>query len=139
MSAVLSADQKKRLDQLVIQMRGPIVMVEDPEIASELQLSEKQRAEQADTVKHYQKGLAWLQGRYGRKQIGGLRVGETLEDRKKELGAMFVVIRAIERERDADLLVGLTPEQLRLWRKIQGKPFPIAWPPTSVSDSPFEK
>ena len=38
-----------------------------------------------------------------------------------------------------DLLVGLTPEQLAQWHKIQGKPFPIAWPPTSVSDSPFDK
>jgi hypothetical protein len=60
-----------------------------------------------------------------------------LEDRKKEVDALFVVIRAIEKERDADLLVELTPDQVALWSTIQGKLFPIAWPPTSAFDFPF--
>ena len=67
-------------------------------------------------------------------------MNETLEDRQKEVEALFVVIHAIEKERDAnDLLLELTPDQLASWRKIQGTPFPIAWTPTSAMDFPFEE
>jgi hypothetical protein len=141
LSAALSAIQRQRLDELLTQMRGPIAILDNPAISSKLRLSERQRAEMQDTVKHYEAGLGWLRARYGRQQISGLHVNETLEDRQKEVEALFVVIHAIEKGRDADLLVGLrlTPDQLASWRKIQGKPFPIAWTPTSVSDFPFEE
>ncbi len=140
LSATLSANHRQRLDELLTQMRGPIAILENPAISSKLPLSERrQRAEMQDTVKHYEAGLGWLRARYGRQQISGLHVNETLEDRQKEVEALFVVIHAIEKERDADLLVGLTPDQLASWRKIQGKPFPISWTPTSVSDFPFEE
>jgi hypothetical protein len=118
-------------------MRGPIALLDDPAILSKLQLSEKQRAEMGETVKHYEAGLKWLRGRYGRQQISGIHKNETQEDRQNELEALFVVIRAIEKERDADLLLEITPEQLALWSTIKGRLFPIAWPPTSVSDFPF--
>ena len=135
--AILSANQRQRLTELLIQMRGPIALLDDPAILSKLQLSEKQRAEMGETVKHYEAGLKWLRGRYGRQQISGIHKNETQEDRQKELEALFVVIRAIEKERDADLLLEITPEQLALWSTIKGRLFPIAWPPTSVSDFPF--
>jgi hypothetical protein len=138
LSVTLFATQKQRLDELLAQMRGPIAILENPAVASRLQLSEKQRAEMQDTIKHYEAGLGWLRARYGRQQISGLHVNETLEARQKEVEALFVVIHAIEKERDADLLVGLTPDQLASWRNIQGSPFPISWPPTVVSDSHFE-
>jgi hypothetical protein len=138
LSATLSLDQTQRLNELLTQMRGPIAVLDVPAISSKLQLSEKQRAEMADTVKHYEAGLGWLRARYGRQQISGLHksTNETWEDRQKELEALFTVICAIEKERDADLLVELTPDQLASWSTIQGRLFPIAWPPTSVSDSP---
>jgi hypothetical protein len=139
LSVALSTIQRQRLDELLTQMRGPIAILENPAISSKLQLSERQRAEMQDTVKHYEAGLGWLRARYGRQQISGLHVNETMADRQKEVEALFVVIHAIEKERDADLLVGLTPDQLASWRKIQGKPFPIAWTPTSVSCCPFEE
>jgi hypothetical protein len=135
--AILSVNQRQRLTELLIQMRGPIALLDAPPISSKLQLGEKQRAGLGDTVKHYEKGLGWLRARYGRQQISGLSKNETLEDRKKEVDALFVVIRAIEKERDADLLVELTPDQVALWSTIQGKLFPIAWPPTSAFDFPF--
>ena len=139
LSATLSANQRQRLDELLTQMRGPIAVLDVPAISSKLQLSEKQRTEMADTVKHYEAGLGWLRARYGRQQISGLHksTNETPEDRQKELEALFTVIRAIEKERDANLLMELTPDQLESWSTIQGRLFPIAWPPTSVSDSPF--
>ncbi len=139
LSATLSASQKQRLGELVIQMRGPIAIVDDLAVSSKLQLSDKQKTSMKETVKDYGEELKWLQGRYGRQQISGLHKDETREDRQKELEALFVVIRAIEKERDADLLLELTSDQLALWQEIQGKPLPIAWPPTSVSDSPFDE
>jgi hypothetical protein len=141
LSATLSVDQRQRLSELLAQMRGPVDILNNPAISSKLQLSEKQRAEMADTVKHYEAGLGWLRARYGRQQISGLHksTNETLEDRQKELEALHTVIRAIEKERDADLLLELTPDQLASWSAIQGRLFPIAWPQTSVSDSFFRE
>jgi hypothetical protein len=136
LAATLSLNQRQRLDELLTQMVGPMAILENAPIASRLGLSEKQKAEMADTAKHYDAGLGWLRARYGRQQISGFSKGESKQDREKELDALFVVIRATEKERDTALLVGLVPDQLAAWRKIQGKPFPIAWPPGSISDCP---
>jgi hypothetical protein len=125
LSATLSANQRQRLDELLTQMVGPMAILENPAISAKLRLSEKQRAAMADTVKYYEAGLGWLRWRYRRQQISGFSKGESKQDREKELDALFVVIRATEKERDAALLVGLEPDQLASWRKIQGKPFPI--------------
>jgi len=134
LSAVLSANQRQRLDEILIQMVGPIAILESPTISSKLQLSEKQTAEMADTAKHYESGFGWIRARYGRQQIAGLSKNESLQEREREVEALFVVIRAIEKERDADLLLGLTPAQLASWHTVEGKPFPIAWPVTSGCD-----
>jgi hypothetical protein len=136
--AALSVNQRQRLGELVMQMRGPIAVCDDPALSSQLQLSEKQRAKMGETVKHYEAGLGWLRARFGRQQISGIHKNETQEERQNELEALFVVIRAIEKERDADLFVELTSEQLASWGKVQGRPLPIAWPRTLASDSPFE-
>jgi hypothetical protein len=136
LSATLSANQRQRLSELVMQMRGPIVFLEET-VSSRLQLSSQQKEEMKATVKDYDGELKWLQGRYGRQQIKGIHKYESLADRQEELQALFVVIRAIERERDANLLVELTAEQATSWATIRGRLFPIAWPPTSVSDFPF--
>ena len=138
LAATLSANQRQRLDELLTQMVGPMAILENPAISAKLRLSEKQRAAMADTVKYYEAGLGWLRWRYRRQQISGFSKGESKQDREKELDALFVVIRATEKERDGALLVGLEPDQLASWRKIQGKAFPIVWPPTSVSDCACE-
>ena len=93
----------------------------------------------ADTVKHYDAGWDGFRTLWTTANKWYRRSNETQEDRRKKLESLFVVIRGIERERDADLLVELTPDQLASWRKMQGKPFAIVWPPTSVSDSPCEE
>ena len=138
LSATLSANQRQRLAELVIQMRGPIAIVDDTAVASKLRLSDKQIAEMRETAKDYEADLSWLRGRYGRQQISGFRyANETLEDRQKELEALFIVIRTIEKERDGDLLLKFTPQQRESWATIQGKLFPITWPATAVLGVPF--
>ncbi len=138
LAATLSVSQRHRLGELLIQMRGPIAIVDDSPLSSKLQLNEKQRLDMKETVKDYEGELKWLQARYGREQFDPVLKNETQEDRQKEVEALFVIIRAIKRERDAALLETLTPEQLALWRKIQGKPFPITWR-TLVWHLPFEE
>ena len=138
LSVTLSTNQRQRLGELVIQMRGPIALVNDAALSSQLGLSDKQTTEMKGTVKYYEADLKRLQGRYGRQHISGRsREDETRKDRQKELEALFTVIRAIEKERDADLLLDLTPEQLESWATIQGAPFSIAWPRTSLLDFPL--
>jgi hypothetical protein len=139
LSATLSSNQMQRLGELVLQMRGPIALMDDPAILAKLRISEKQKLEMADTIKHYEEESRWLRARFGRQQISGIHMNEHEKDRQREIDAMFVVLRAIEKDRDADLLTELTPDQLESWRRIQGKLFQIAWPPTSVLDSPFEE
>jgi hypothetical protein len=140
LSATLSASQGQRLGELLIQMRGPIATIDDAAVRAKLQFSNEQLAALRQTGKDYDADIRLPVGRYGRQQISGKRYpNETDGDRQKELAALFVVIRAIERERDGALLQKLTPQQLESWTIIQGKLFPIAWPPTSVSDFPFGK
>jgi hypothetical protein len=137
--ALLSADQWHHLDELEAQMRGPIAILDTPAISSKLQLTEKQKAEMEDMVKHYDAGLGWLRGRYGRQQISGFHKNETEDDREKELQALFVVIRAIEKERDAALFAELTPDQRSMWSTIQGKLVRIDWPPTTAFESSWDE
>ncbi len=139
LSSALSAVQRKRLAELVIQMRGPVAIVEDPAISGKLQLGDEQLTAMRQVVKSYAE-LKWLQARYGRQQISGARyANETPEDRQKELEGLFHVIREIERARDGALLLNFTPQQRASWTAIQGKPFPITWPATSVLDIlPFQ-
>ena len=63
LSATLSVDQRQRLDELLLQMRGPTAILDNRAIWSKLQLSEKQKAEMIDTVKNYEKVLGWLRAR----------------------------------------------------------------------------
>ena len=138
LSSTLSAVQRQRLAELVIQMRGPVGLLEDPALSGELQLGDEQLTAMKQVVKDYDAELKLLQARYGRQQISGKRyANETPEDRQKELEGLFHVIREIERARDGDLLLKLTPQQLVSWTAIQGKLFPITWPATTVLDVPF--
>ena len=119
-------------------MRGPIAIVTDAAVASKLQLGDEQLTAMRQVVKDYAE-LKWLQARYGRQQISGFRyANETPEDRQKELEALFIVIRTIEKERDNDLLINFTPQQRASWTAIQGKLFPIAWAATSAFGVPFD-
>lgn len=138
LAAMLSAVQKQRLGELLIQMRGPISIVDDEAVSSKLQLSSEQRARMKESVEAYETPLTWLQKRYGRQQIAGLR-NETLRDRENEIEALFVVIRALEKERDDTLLLGLTQAQNALWASFQGRPLRIDWSPTSAFDQPFSE
>ncbi len=113
LSATLSASQRQRLGELLIQMQGPVVIVDDAAVRAKLQLGDEDLAPLREAVKDYDADLRWLVGRYGREQISGKRYPEeTDEDRQRELEALSTVIRAIARERDAFLVARLTPEQL---------------------------
>jgi hypothetical protein len=140
LAATLSTVQKQRLDELLLQMRGPIAIVDDSAVSSKLQLSDQQLAEMRDTAKQYAAELGWLQARYGRQQISDRRYkGETREDRQGELAALFTVICAIEKERDASLVITLAPQQFTSWTTMQGKAFPIVWPAATPFDYPFDE
>lgn len=138
LSATLSGNQRQRLNELLAQMRGPMIILDDPAIASRLGLSDKQRAKMAEIVKDFEAdNLGWLRRRYGRQQFAGIGPGETMRGREEEVQALFVLIRTQEKQRDHDLLCELTPDQLTSWRKIQGQPFPIAWPLRGLGEYPF--
>jgi hypothetical protein len=146
--ATLSTAQRKRLSELLIQMRGPIVLMDDAEIKARFRFREKQLIEMQKTVKYFEQDdrasllapspdLSALIRRYGRQQFSARMPHQTEADLEEELKALFIVIRAMERERDASLLMDLTPAQLSLWSEIRGALLPIAWPQTSIKDYPF--
>lgn len=137
LSATLSAAQRKRLSELLIQMRGPIVFLDDAEIKARFRFSEKQIIEMQTKANYFERDLSALISRYGRQQFSAKMPHQTEAELQEELNALFIVIRAMERERDAGLLTDLTPAQLSLWSEIRGAPLPIAWPPTSIRDDPF--
>jgi hypothetical protein len=137
LSQTLSAKQMQRLRELLIQMRGPMILVEDSALARAVHLSDEQLAEMKDTVKSDEATLATFRRRMGRQMVAGLSAGETIQNREKEVIMLCGVVRALESQRDYDLLSSLKPEQKSLWVKLGGNPLSIDWPLESPLQDPF--
>ena len=134
---ILSPKQRQRLNQLVFQMEGPIALLYKSETCALLNLKEHQIEKIKKVVEYYAADLHSFYGRYGRQQINARRFDETRENRQQELQALAVVITAIEKDRDGDILLCLTEEQRTKWKIIQGRPLSISWASQLLSEEAF--
>lgn len=135
---VLSSNQFARLNELFIQMQGPRVLATDTGLTARLGLSAEQNERIRKIIAYYEPDLRVIRGRYGRQQINARREDESREDRAEELHCLFVVMKAIEKDRDSDLLTVLTTDQKAAWQSVTGRPLPIQWPEPSIAHYPFE-
>ncbi len=127
LQAVLDPPQMVRLNQLLIQMRGPVIIVTDTNIQSQLQLSADQTATLSNTVSRYEFWRWPFINRYGRQQVAGI-VRQSMDERLAELDALYLATTEIIKDRDKDLLHTLSNEQRRVFEQLGGRPLSIAWP-----------
>lgn len=137
LSQTLSAKQMQRLRELLIQMRGPMILIEDSALVRAVHLSDEQLAEMKETIKRDEAPLATFRRRMGRQMIAGLSAGETIQNREKEINLLCGVVRALESQRDYDLFSSLKHEQKSLWTRLSGSPLSIDWPLESPWQDPF--
>jgi hypothetical protein len=138
-SQALSPKQTQRLHELLIQMRGPMILIEDSALARAVHLGDEQCAEMKETVKSAEPSLATFRRRLGRQMIAGLSAGETIQNREKEVNLLRNVIRALEDQRDYGLLRILNQQQNALWVALTGSPLSIDWPLEGPLHDPFHE
>ncbi len=113
---VLSESQKTRLQEILVQCRGP-AGIDDPWTSEKLTLTEIQK-----------KSLTAVRDEHIRRMqdLMAERDSRVMEDVQRE-------ILALEKERDADILIVLTDSQRASFEALKGRPFNLG----QVRNGPF--
>lgn len=111
----LKPAQIDRFDQILLQERGPMAMLE-PEIAGALQLTNAQAKEVAQIVADTRN-----------------QQGEAVKAAKNDMKAAAPKIQSLAKESVDKSTAVLKPEQLRTWQKIYGRPIS---PPAAEAAAP---
>ena len=136
---ILSPQQVQRLQQLLLQARGPIMLVIDTNLAAALKLTPEQAQRMRDAVKQADEKMIPAFQQFGRGFLAGFSANETAETRKRGMEAQIPRLRRMVAERDEALTRVLTPEQQSRLKAREGKPLPIEWDPWEFINEPFEK
>jgi len=137
--AHLLPQQVDRLEQLVLQARGPLILVIDTNLTVVLRLSPEQMQRMRDVVRQADEKMIPALQKFGRGFWAGYSANETADTRTREMNALIPRLRRMVEERDEALTRVLTPEQQRRLKAQEGKPLPIEWDPWEFMKQPFEK
>lgn len=137
--AILSPQQVERLEQLVLQARGPLMLVIDTNLAAALKIRPEQMQRMRDAVRQADEKMIPALQQFGRGFWAGYSANETADTRTREMNAQIPRLRRIVEERDEALTRVLTPEQQSRLKAQEGKPLPIEWDPWEFMKQPFEK
>jgi uncharacterized membrane-anchored protein YjiN (DUF445 family) len=128
---ILTQRQRARLDELIIQMRGPILLALLDPLAVQVELDATERAAVAQLVRvgvaeiaPRVKGLAQVLERSGAESAEGI--------------ARVASLRRALQKRDAAILAALRPQQRALFEKLQGRPLPLSWDAAKLLGLPFK-
>jgi hypothetical protein len=124
---VLTADQSKRLQEIMWQVDGLKSLDKDHQLATALGLTHEQVREVKDVFALFEPVLSPLYRRLGRQMIAGLSADESVQGRKEQAESLAGAITVIEKERDRDLYTVLTPIQREKWRDLIGRSLQIQW------------
>lgn len=128
---ILTERQRIRLDELIIQMRGPILLALLDPLADQVELDAMERAAVAQLVRV---GVAEIAPR-----VKGLaQVLEGAGAASAEGIARAASLRRALQERDAAILAALRPQQRALFEKLQGRPLPLNWDVAKLLGLPFK-
>jgi hypothetical protein len=139
LQAILSPRQGERLEQLVLQARGPLMLVIDTNLAAALKLSAEQMQRMRDVVRLADEKIIPVFQKFGRGFWAGYSANETEATREREMGVLIPRLRRMIGERDKSILRILTPVQNDQFKARQGNPLPIQWDPWGFLNEPFEK
>jgi Spy/CpxP family protein refolding chaperone len=138
LQSILSSAQTKRLNELFLQMKGPHAILEDTNVARELNLSKEQISRMNDDFNSDGQTLSLLRQRFLRLQIQPMRKRDRA-DLDSEMKSLVQVIKEVEKDRDDGILAVLNEEQHRLWNNFCGAPVSIDWKMDFFSDTPFQE
>jgi hypothetical protein len=113
LAEAISADQMKRLDEIVLQAKGTSAL-NDEAVAKALDISEEQKTKIADATKTY--------GEKQRELFSGGGFGGNPEEARERMEKM----QALGKERDEAIMGALTQEQKDKLVSMKGKEFDVA-------------
>jgi len=137
--AILSTQQIDRLEQLMLQARGPLMLVIDTNLATALKLAPQALQRMRDAVKQADEKIIPGLQKFGRGFWAGYSPNETQATRTREMNALIPQLQQMIEERDQRILRILTPEQNDQFKARQGIPLPIQWDPWDFMREPFEE
>lgn len=136
---VLILSQQARLRQIVLQVRGPVLVVLDTNLASELGVDSHQLDEMRGVVSNSDREMIPLFQKFGRGFISGYGANETEQTRTREMNELVPHLRQMVSQRDDGILRILTAQQTEHFRSLQGKSLSIQWDAGEFMRLPFEK
>jgi len=139
LAKILTPAQQTRLRGLVVQMEGPIMVLGDPALAAELDLTNEQLSSITGIVAEYDEELEPFQDRYRHTMLQKHRESQTMAELEEEQDALVVVLTEIFKARDEAILEQLSDTQRDALRKLEGRPLPIAWPRHAFLYIPFSE
>jgi LTXXQ motif family protein len=139
LQAILSPRQGERLEQLVLQARGPLMLVIDTNLAAALKLSPEQMQRMRDVQRLADEKMDPVFHEFLRGFLAPFSANETAATREREMSALIPRLRRMIGKRDKSILRILTPEQNDQFKARQGSPLSIQWDPWDCLKGPFEK
>jgi len=137
LQSTLTPTQAISLNALLLQMKGPLVILEDTNLFQRLGLSKDQIGGLKDISEQYAQLLSLLRHRYLGLQINPIRRDRSEVDVNSEMRCLIREIKDVEMDQDSELLHELNPEQRRLWKGLCGPPVSIDWKEGWFTDVPF--
>ncbi len=116
---VLSQEQRRRLFQIRIQIRGALYALNSKRIATRLKLTEEQTKKAAEIDKTTRKKTADL--------FTGLE-NLSQDERFQKMGELFKKLRELADKANQEAVKLLTEEQKKAFQKIQGEKFELQMP-----------
>jgi hypothetical protein len=139
LAELLLEKQRNRLDQLVIQVHGPVLIVIDDNMATQLGVDSRQMEQVKSLLSKTDRDILPLLQRFGRGFIAGYGGSETEESRYREQADLIARLPEMISKRDRAILQILTDDQRKKFCDLQGSPLQIAWNPWNILQIPFHK
>lgn len=138
LNEILTAPQRDRLDQLIRQTHGPVLILVQPKLQSALAMSPDQIKDLTASVREADRRIIPVLQEFGRGFISGYGPGEDEQTRERSMKELVTRLRRMIGERDDGILNALSGDQRKTWTDWQGKPLKIEWSPWDLMREPFE-
>ncbi len=139
LNEILTASQRDRLDQLVRQAHGPVLILVQTNLQSDLALSPDQIKGITAAVHKADREIIPTLQEFGRGFISGYGPGENELIRERKMNELITRLQRMIGERDTKILNALSDDQRETWTALQGNPLQVEWSPWDLMKEPFEK
>lgn len=136
---ILTPTQRDRLHQIVLQVRGPLLLLLDAELASALEINSDQTRRMREVADKADVELIPRLQKFGRGFISGYGQNETQQKRTNEMGSLIPKLTEMIKQRDRRILQILTARQIDQFKTRQGKPLKLDWDSWDFLQEPFDK